>query len=107
MPAPFHPSSSLSRGFTGSRWRLALCAARRHVSGPQRRWGYLMTPNVKAKLARATAIQQIALRFMRKHGRWDRFSNGGEMLKYEAPVFVITGSIQEPMAPELRRVLFR
>jgi hypothetical protein len=62
-----------------------------------------MTAKGKAKLARATAIQQIALRFMRKHGRWDRFSNGGEMLRYEDPVFLITVYIQEPVALELRR----
>ncbi len=61
-----------------------------------------MTPKGRARLAHASAIQEIALRFMRKQGRWDRFSNGGELLKYEDPVFLITVSIQEPMALELR-----
>jgi hypothetical protein len=62
-----------------------------------------MTGKGKAKLVRATAIQRIVLRFMRKHGRWDRFTNGGEMLKYEDPVFQIIVSIQDQVPLELRR----
>jgi len=39
-----------------------------------------MTPKTKAKLARATKIRDVVLRFMRKHARWERLTNGPEVL---------------------------
>ncbi len=48
-----------------------------------------MTPKAKAKLARATRIRDIVLRFMRKHARWDRLANGPEVLKYQDRAFLI------------------
>jgi hypothetical protein len=60
-----------------------------------------MTP--KAKLARATKIRDIVLRFMRKHARWDRLANGPEVLKYQDPTFLIIVSIQEEVPPKLRK----
>ena len=62
-----------------------------------------MTPKAKAKLARATKIRDIVLRFMRKHARWDRLTNGPEVLKYQDRVFLIILSIQEEVSPELRK----
>ena len=59
-------------------------------------------PKGKAKLARATNIREVVLRFMRKHGRWDRLTNGPEVIKYQDEVFLIIVSIQEEVAPELR-----
>jgi hypothetical protein len=58
-----------------------------------------MTPKAKAKIERARKIQQIVLRFMRKHARWQRLVNGLEVLMYQDEVFLITLSIQE----EVRR----
>jgi hypothetical protein len=62
-----------------------------------------MTPKAKAKLARATKIRDIVLRFMRKRARWDRLANGPEVLKYQDPAFLIILSIQEEVSPELRK----
>ena len=62
-----------------------------------------MTPKAKAKLARATKIRDIVLRFMRKHARWDRLANGPEVLKYQDPTFLIIVSIQEEVPPKLRK----
>ena len=62
-----------------------------------------MTPKAKAKLARATKIRDIVLRFMRKHAHWDRLTNGPEVLKYQDPVFLIIVSIQEEVSPQLRK----
>jgi hypothetical protein len=62
-----------------------------------------MGPKGKAKLARATAIQKIVLRFMRKHRHWDRLTNGPEVIKYQDPVFLIIVSIQDQMPLELRK----
>jgi hypothetical protein len=62
-----------------------------------------MTLKAKAKIARATKIRDVVLRFMRKHGYWDRFTNGGEMIKYQDPVFLIVVSIQDPVPLELRK----
>jgi hypothetical protein len=62
-----------------------------------------MTPKAKAKLARATKIQQLVLRFMRKHASWERLANGPEVLMYQHEVFLITVSIQEEVPPKLRK----
>jgi hypothetical protein len=62
-----------------------------------------MTPKAKAKLARATKIRDIVLRFMRKHARWDRLTNGPEVLKYQDRAFLIILSIQDEVSPELRK----
>ena len=62
-----------------------------------------MTAKGKAKLARAIAIRKVALKFMRKHGHWDRLANGPEVIKYEDPAFLIMVSIQEEVPPELRK----
>ena len=62
-----------------------------------------MTPKAKAKLRRATKIREVVLRFMRKHARWDRLTNGPEVLKYQDPVFLIIVSIQEEVSPALRK----
>ena len=62
-----------------------------------------MTPKAKAKLARATKIRDIVLRFMRKHAHWDRLTNGPEVLKYQDRAFLIILSIQEEVSPKLRK----
>jgi len=62
-----------------------------------------MPPKAKAKLARATKIRDIVLRFMRKHARWDRLTNGPEVLKYQDPALLIILSIQEEVSRELRK----
>ncbi len=62
-----------------------------------------MTPKAKAKLARATKIRNIVLRFMRKHARRQRLANGPEVLMYQDEVFLITVSIQEEVPPKLRK----
>jgi hypothetical protein len=62
-----------------------------------------MTPKAKAKLARATKIRDVVLRFMRKHARWGRLANGPEVLKYQDPTFLIIMSIQEEVPPKLRK----
>ena len=62
-----------------------------------------MTPKAKAKLARATKIQQLVLRFMRKHARWERLTNGPEVLMYQDEVFLIIVSMQEEVPPKLRK----
>jgi len=62
-----------------------------------------MTPKAKAKLARATRIRDIVLRFMRKHARWDRLTNGPEALKYQDRAFLIILSIQDEVSPALRK----
>lgn len=40
---------------------------------------------------------------MRKHGHWDRLTNGPEVIKYQDPVFLIIVSIQDQMPLELRK----
>ena len=62
-----------------------------------------MTPKSKAKLARATKIRDVVLRFMRAHGRWYRLTNGPEVIKYQDPVFLIIFSVRPPIPPKLRR----
>ena len=62
-----------------------------------------MGPKGKAKLARATKIREVVLRFMRKHGRWQRLANGPEVLMYQDEVFLITVSVQEEVPPKLRK----
>jgi hypothetical protein len=62
-----------------------------------------MTPKAKAKIARATKIRDVVLRFMHKHARWQRLANGPEVLMYQDEVFLITLSIQEEVPPKLRK----
>ena len=62
-----------------------------------------MTPKAKAKLARATKIRDVVLRFMRKHARWERLTNGPEVLTYQDEVFLIIVSIQDEVPPKLRK----
>jgi hypothetical protein len=62
-----------------------------------------MGPKGKAKLARATKIRDVVLRFMRKHGRWDRLTNGPEVFKYQDRVFLIIVSIQDELSPAMRK----
>jgi hypothetical protein len=62
-----------------------------------------MIPKAKAKIARATKIRDVVLRFMRKHARWDRLANGPEVLKYQDRAFLIILSIQEEVSPKLRK----
>jgi hypothetical protein len=63
-----------------------------------------MGPKGKAKLARATKIREVVLRFMRKHGRWDRLTNGPEVIKYQDQVFLIIVSIQDAVPLKLRKM---
>jgi hypothetical protein len=62
-----------------------------------------MGPKGRAKLARATKIREVVLRFMRKHGRWERLTNGPEVLMYEDEVLMIIVSIQEELPPKMRK----
>ena len=62
-----------------------------------------MTPKAKAKLARATKIRDVVLRFMDKHAHWDRLTNGPEVLKYQDPAFLIILLIQDEVSPKLRK----
>jgi len=63
-----------------------------------------MGPKGRAKLARATKIREVVLRFMRKHGRWDRLTNGPEVIQYQDPVFLIMVSIQDAVPLKLRKM---
>ena len=56
-----------------------------------------MSPKGKAKLARATKIREVVLRILRTLGRWDRLTNGPEVIKYQDPVFLIIFSVQPPV----------
>jgi hypothetical protein len=62
-----------------------------------------MRPKARAKIARATKIRDVILRFMRKHARWERLANGPEVLMYQDEVFLITLSIQDEVPPKLRK----
>jgi hypothetical protein len=48
-----------------------------------------MRPKAKAKIARATKVRDVVLRFMRKRARWERLANGPEVLVYQDQVFRI------------------
>jgi hypothetical protein len=62
-----------------------------------------MGPKGRAKLARAMKIREVVLRFMRKHGHWDRLTNGPEVIKYQDQVFLIIVSIQDELPPAMRK----
>ena len=62
-----------------------------------------MRRKAKAKIARATKIRDVVLRFMRKHARWERLANAPEVLMYQDEVFLITVSIQEEVPLKLRK----
>jgi hypothetical protein len=38
------------------------------------------------------------------HGRWDRLTNGPEVIKYQDQVFLIIVSIQDPVPLQLRKM---
>jgi hypothetical protein len=88
------PGSNLSREWLYAP-KGAMCPDRE--GGPDTSMG----PKGKAKLARATKIREVVLRFMRKHARWDRLANGPEVLKYQDPAFFIIVSIQEEVTATL------
>jgi hypothetical protein len=59
--------------------------------------------NTKANLERARRIQKIALRFMGRNGRWQRLTNGPEVLKYEDQSLLIIFCVRDQVPPEIRR----
>jgi hypothetical protein len=62
-----------------------------------------MTPAGRGtKLERAKRIQQLALRFMHRNGRWARLTNGPEVLKYEDDRLLIIFMIRDQIPPEFR-----